>query len=113
MFKTLNRLFESKKQKDEEAILIHLDGVNLEESIYAQYDASTLEKQLADALGTAGEVDGNEIREKETVIFLYGNDAENMFTKIEPVLASYPLCKNARVVIRQGKPGATQREVQL
>jgi hypothetical protein len=72
MFKTLNKLFENKKQKDEQAVLIHLDGINLDESIYAQCDTSALEGQLAEALGSAGDVDGNEIHDAETVVFLYG-----------------------------------------
>lgn len=113
MFKAIGRLFENKAKPKGQAVLIHLDGVNLDDSVYAECDCATLEDQLAEALGEDGEVDGNEIRDTETVVFLYGSDAEKMFSKIKPVLASYPLCKKARVVIRRGEPSSPRREIQL
>lgn len=113
MFKAIGKLFENKEEPREQAILIHLDGVNLDDSVYAECDTMTLEDQLTEALGGEGEVDGSETGDTETTVFLYGSDAEKMFSKIKPVLASYPLCKNARVVIRHGQPGSPQREIQL
>jgi hypothetical protein len=60
-----------------------------------------------------GELDGNEVGPEGAVLYLYGPDAESLFTKIEPVLRSYPLCQRASVIVRQGKPGSPQREVNL
>ena len=80
---------------------------------YEECDTSTLEDLLIKAVGASGEVDGTETGPTETKVFLYGPDAEKMFTQIEPVLNSYPLCADARVIIRQGKPGSPQREIIL
>ena len=37
----------------------------------------------------------------ETTVFMYGPDAERLYSGIEPVLRAYPLCQNARVIIRR------------
>jgi hypothetical protein len=118
MKKLFERLFPSRKQssnKIEQAVLIHLDGVGLSPEVYEKYDLATLEDQLTNALrrNGVGEVDGNEIGEKEVVIFLYGPDAEKIFIAIETILRSYPLCRNAKVVIRYGVPGSSQREIKI
>jgi hypothetical protein len=90
--------------KSQEAVLIYLDGTGLPDEIYAQYDLSTLEDQLIEAINKnhTGEFDGNEIGERETTIYTYGPDAQRLYAVIEPVLRGYPLCQNARIVIRQG-----------
>lgn len=101
--------------EEEQAVLVYLDGVNLPDEVYEEYDLATLEDQLVSTLAarTTGEFDGNEVGPEETCLYLYGPDAEALFTAIEPVLRQYPLCQNARVVIRQGPPGAAQRELRL
>jgi hypothetical protein len=101
--------------RNEQAVLIYLDGSGLPDDVYASCDLSTLEDQLIEAINThgAGEFDGNEIGEKETTLFAYGPDASELFAAMEPVLTTYPLCKNARVVIRQGAPGSPQREIKI
>lgn len=103
------------KQSVEQAVLIHLDGVGLSPEIYENNDLATLEDQLIEALkkNEIGEFDGNEIGGGEAIIFLYGPDAEKIFAEIEAVLRSYPLCQNARIIIRFGPPGAPQREVRI
>jgi hypothetical protein len=103
------------QQKPQECVLIHLDAANLPDEIYAQHDLSTLEDLLIEAIGknSAGELDGNEIGDGVTTIFTYGPDADDLYHAMEPVLLAYPLCQNARIVIRKGGPGSPQTEVQL
>jgi len=115
-----NKLFGSQSAQapatqPEQAVLIHLNGTDLPQSVYDDNDLMTLESQLTASLDGAGvgELDGNEIGPEGAVIYLYGSDAERLFTKIESVLRNYPLCQKARVVIRQGKPGSPQREINL
>jgi hypothetical protein len=60
-----------------------------------------------------GMFDGNEIGGGETVLFLYGPDAELLFNKIEPTLRADEFCQGAKVIIRWGGPKAPQREVVL
>lgn len=97
----------------EEAVLISLDGRGLDDAVYQAYDLSTLEDLLRKQIEPdgIGELDGHETGPTETTIYLYGSNAEELFSRVQPVLASYPLCQNSRVVIRQGGPGSSQREV--
>ena len=111
-----DKLIRKKGQpKTEECVLIRLDGVSLPDRVYAECDLSTLEDQLVGAIqrNNAGELDGHETGEKETTIFTYGPDADRLFAVMESILASYPLCKNARVTVRKGGPGSPETDVQL
>lgn len=101
--------------KNDQAVLVFLDGQCLPEEVYAEHDLATLEDQLIKVIEsqTLGEFDGNEIGEGEVVLYIYGPNAEALFSGIEATLRTYPLCRNARVVIRQGNPGAAQRELRL
>jgi hypothetical protein len=105
----------SPQAQAEQAVLIHLNGTDLDQAVYEENDLMTIEDLLIAKLdGTGlGEFDGNEVGEGGATLFLYGNDAEKLFTRIEPVLRDYPLCQKAKVIIRQGKPGSQQREVNL
>jgi len=113
MLKTFGRIFRKSEKPSGQAVLIYLNGTDLEDSVYEAYDLDGLEKAIVAALGPTGEWDGNETGPIETTVFLYGADAERMFARIEPVIHDYPLCKKARIVIRKGGPGAIQREVRL
>jgi hypothetical protein len=113
----LSRLFGKKNPaaKNEQAVLVYLDAMGLPDEIYEEYDLSTLEDQLIAKIrsGSLGEFDGNEMGDGETVPFMYGADAERLFAGIEATLRRYPLCQNARIIIRRGNPGAPQRELRL
>jgi tetratricopeptide (TPR) repeat protein len=104
-----------RREQDQGAVLIQLDGSTLPDAVYRDYDLATLEDQLAEAIEPQGlgEFDGNEFGPENVTLFLYGADAEALFAAIEPVLKAYPLCQNARVIIRQGPPGSPEREVSL
>lgn len=84
-------------------LLIELDGIHLPESVYRDWDVATLENRLEEILesGERGELDGHETGPENTTLFLYGADAEALFRTVEPVLQNYPLCRGARVTIRQ------------
>jgi hypothetical protein len=95
--------------------LIHLDGTSLPDEVDQQCDVMTLSGQLEEALERQGlgEYDGDGQGPAETTLFMYGSDAERLFSGIEAVLRAYPLCQNARVVSRRGPPGAAERELLL
>jgi hypothetical protein len=111
----LDKLLKKEQPKSDECVLIHLDAANLPDEVYEKYDLSTLEDQLIGAIQSSrtGEFDGNEIGNGVTTIYTYGPDAGRLYRAIESVLRAYPLCRNARVVIRKGGPGSPQTEVQL
>lgn len=84
-------------------VRIELDGIHLPESVYRDCDVATLENRLEEVLESCecGELDGHETGPENTTLFLYGPDAEALFRAVEPVLQDYPLCRGARVTIRQ------------
>jgi hypothetical protein len=98
---------------NDEAVLIFLDGRGLDDAVYQANDLSTLEDLLIQQIEQdgIGELDGHESGPTQTTIYLYGPDAEELFSRVQPILASYPLCQNGRAIIRQGGPGSSQREV--
>jgi hypothetical protein len=99
--------------QNEEAVVISLDAQRLDYATYQTYDLSTLEDLLSQQIEPdgIGELDGHETGPTQTTIYLYGPNAEELFLRVQPVLASYPLCQNSRVVVRRGGPGSSQREV--
>jgi hypothetical protein len=111
----LDKLFRKKVLKNDQAVFVYLDGQSLPDEMYEEHDLLTLEDELGGVLEERllGELDGNEIGPEEAVLFMYGPDAEAMFSGIEATLRAYPLCRNARVVIRQGPSGAPEREIRL
>lgn len=96
-----------------EGLAIYLDGVDLPDSVYAECSLDELAEHIAAALGGDGEIRGSWGGPRATSLYLYGPDAEAMFTRLQPVFASYPLCQNARVVIRHGNPALGPRTVRL
>jgi hypothetical protein len=117
---SLRKFFGTKGKDDvvepNQAVLVYLDTVGLPQEVYDENDLETLESRLEEVISggkNLGEYDGNEFRPKEVVLFMYGPDAEALFSAIEPTLRDYPLCRGARVQIRRGPPGSAEREVRL
>jgi len=105
----------AKRAASEHAVVVHLDGTGLPADVYKQYDLDTIETELRSIMDGQwlGEYDGNEIGEAGATLFMYGPDGDHLFTGIEAALRAYPLCRNARVLIRPGPPGTPAREVRL
>ena len=105
----------TERSDDRECVLVHLDGTSLPDNVYEECDVMTLSDQLGEAIEHhgLGEYNGDEHGPTETTLFMYGPDAERLYIGIEPVLRAYPLCQNARVIIRRGGPGAPERELRL
>ena len=98
-----------------ECLAIFLDGVSLPDAVYASTDINVLADEITDSLSVTSL---GEIREayrgaEETALFIYGPDAEELFARLQPVLETYPLCQNARVVLRYGKATNLPRTVRL
>jgi hypothetical protein len=102
-------------QPEEQAVLVYLDGSSLPGSVYEQFDLATLEDELIQAIKdrVLGEYDGNEFGPAGVTLYMYGPDAKALFGGIEKLLRSNPLCQNARVILRSGKPGAPTTEITL
>ena len=73
-----------------------------------------IEDQLAKAVeGLAlGQLAGNEIAldGRDNLFYLYGPDADKIFTAIEPVLLQWDILSEAKVLLRYGPPGPGTRQ---
>jgi hypothetical protein len=97
-----------------EGLAIYLDGINLPDKVYETCTCQGLADLIKDALeSVGGEIRGSWVGRSETSIYIYGPDAESMYANIEPIVATYPLCQNARIVIRNGNPVFHPRTVRL
>jgi hypothetical protein len=97
-----------------ECLAVYLDGINLQDKVYDTCSSQGLADLIIEALDSVGgEIRGSWVGPSETSIYMYGPDAESMFSHIEPILATYPLCQNARIVIRHGNPNLHPRTVRL
>ena len=98
-----------------EGLAVYLDGISLPDTVYASCTADELADRIEAALtsdplaGIRGSWQGPE----ETAIYIYGTDADAMYSAIERVLREYPLCQNSRVVVRHGNPDLSPRELRL
>ena len=95
----------------QQALFIRLNGDSLPRAIYEEYDLAGFESQLEIALGNLGDVDGHAIGATDTIVYLYGPDAEAMYRAVERVLKTHPLAQDASVTIRKGPPGAARHEI--
>lgn len=95
----------------DQAIIIHIGTKNLPEGIHPD----SLEEEITAILSEndLGEFDGVDQGQGEIDMFIYGPDAEKIYSAIETTLNDSPLCVNARIEIRKGPPGSPQREVVL
>jgi hypothetical protein len=96
-------------EKTEECVLVYFEADPLPEEFWR------LDERLNEAMDKSdvGEFDGNEIGGGTARLFFYGPDASKLFLLIEPILQEYPMCHNARVILRRGGPGSPQTEFQL
>jgi hypothetical protein len=95
----------------QQALFIRLDGQSLPAAIYEEYDLSGFADQLEMALGDLGVLDGQASGPTDTIIYLYGRDAEAMYYAVERVLRTHPLAQGASVTIRKGPPGTARHEI--
>ena len=100
-FETAGRS-ESIRFGTQQELAIYLDGASLPDRVYEATDVGVLTGLLNGALAptSAGEVRHEWHGSTESGLFIYGPSAERMFEAVEPVLLTYPLGQNSRVVIR-------------
>jgi hypothetical protein len=109
---TVDRDWSGMKAPSDGAVLVHLDFGSRPGKAYGKKDIERLLERLTER------AEGQEagcfsswvmIPESTTLIF-YGADGEALFKAMEPVLSGEPMCRGAKLTIRQGD---RQREVCL
>ena len=103
IFDKLFRREQPPEKPPDQAVLVYFE--------YGSTDLSALfsvEEALENVIAEAGvgELDGNEIATdgSDGTLFMYGPDADALFTAIRPTLEAVPFLKGARVVLRYGPP---------
>jgi hypothetical protein len=97
---------------EQQSVAVYLDGVSLPDAVYAALDFGDTVKRLSDAAGESS-YHGYWQGPEETGLFFFGHNAEDMFTRIEPVLRALGIGQNARVVVRLGKDSSRHRTVRI
>ncbi len=98
----------------QEGLAIYLDGVTLPDAVYQSTNINELADQISARIAPiGGAIRGSWAGPTETSIYIYGPSAEDAFARLEPLLRTYPLCQNARVVVRHGNPNLGAHTVRL
>jgi hypothetical protein len=90
----------------EQAVIVHLrlsdEGVG---SFEEREALGALQEQMAEAIdnATAGEFDGDEFGAGECVLYMYGPEADRLFSVIEPLLKNCPLASGGYAIKRYGE----------
>ncbi|MDH4101533.1 MAG: hypothetical protein OEV28_13290, partial [Nitrospirota bacterium] len=96
-----------------EGVAVYIDGQNLPNEVYEQWDIEELAEEIDEAMAGTGEIRGAWSGEEETALYLYGPSAETIFSMLQPLLTRHPLCQNARVVLRHGNPALNPVTVRI
>jgi len=92
------------------AVLVHLSAASA-----AGLDLYALEDSLIEAIDVqdAGEFDGNEFGPEGVVLYMYGPDADALWSAVEPVLRGAGLSDGSHAIKRFGEPGAPEVRIDL
>jgi hypothetical protein len=96
----------------QQCLAVFLDGTSLPEEVYQDLDFDAVVAEIGEATGPEsfrGFWQGAE----ETGLFYFGANADEMLSRVEPVLRKLPIGQNARVVVRCGKASLNPRELRM
>lgn len=96
----------------QQCLAIYLDGVSLPADVYDNLDLDAVLAEIGTAAGD-NSCHSSAQGPEETGFFFFGENADDMFRRVEPVLRRLPIGQNARVVIRHGLKSEYSREVRL
>lgn len=96
----------------QQCLAIYLDGTSLPDEVYANLDFDQVVAEIGKAVGPDS-YHGCWQGPEETGLYFFGSDAEEMFTRVEPLLRTLPIGQNARVVVRHGKESLQPRTVRI
>ena len=76
---------------------LYLDGQDLADEVYETCDPHEVFEQVSRCIEGLGDICSFWQGERETALYLYGEDAQAMQQAIAGFVASYPLCQGARM----------------
>lgn len=112
----LDKLFGKRKEQSapapEQAVLVNFEYGSTDLS-----DLFALEDQLEKVIIATGvgEFDGNDVAAdgSEAILYMYGPDADALFTTVRPILEMTAFTQGARVTLRYGPPEDGVKEVEV
>lgn len=96
----------------QQCLAVYLDGTSLPDEVYANLDFDDVVTKIGTAAGPDS-YHGCWQGPEETGLYFFGSNAEEMFTRVEPVLRTLPIGQNARVVVGHGKESLQPRTVRM
>jgi hypothetical protein len=81
-----------------QGIGVYLDGTGLPAEVYANSDVNFVVEEIDRLCEGVGGFMAHWQGPTETALYVYGESADVLTERIQPLLASYPLCAGARVV---------------
>ena len=96
----------------QQCLAIYLDGTSLPDEVYADLDFDHVVTEIGKAAGPDS-YHGCWQGAEETGLYFFGTNAEEMFTRVEPVLRTLPIAQNARIVVGHGKESLQPRTVRM
>jgi hypothetical protein len=100
-----------------QAVIIHLDSAAAPGGKLTPAVLADLEENLGAIINRLGlgEFDGDEIAVdgSAATLYMYGPEADRLFSGIESTLRASQLSRKARVELRYGAPGSKIREIRL
>jgi len=80
-----------------EGLAVYLNGTELPDRVYQECDSNHVYEEFKRLLGSMGKVHSTWEGPRETAFYLYGKSFQEMHSRIDRFLRSYPLCQKARV----------------
>jgi len=96
----------------QQCLAVYLDGVSLPAAVYDELDMDAVLTEISAAAGE-NSYHSSSAGAEEAGFYFFGENAEDMFRRVDPVLRRLPIGQNARVVIRHGTKSRNPREVRL
>ena len=112
----LDKLFGKRKKEEaespEQAVIVHFDYMSTDLTALFELEAE-LERVISSA--GVGEYDGNDVAVdgRDGHLYMYGPEADVLFSTIRPALEAAPFMKDARVKLRYGLPEEGVREIEV
>jgi len=96
----------------QQSVAVYLDGVTLAAQVYRAFDPQDLVDRLRAAVGPKS-FHGYWQGSVEIALYFFGEDAEEIFRRLEPILTNEPIGQNARLVVRPAKDPSRHRTTRL
>ena len=107
------RSFSALAIADDEAVILRVHGASVEDRYKTRVEFENFVDRLQWAMGNIGEVRDVSLDDGAATITILGENAEEMYAKIQTVVRHTSFSKNASVVLRYGPAGSRERRTHM